>query len=224
MRIDIHVRIHVHLHATIMPRKGPSFKVSCLLAVDVDPICSANSFKRVQSARGRPRSNNIPCANVQGFGVPPESCWHARFKWAWVNTNGTILHLPVLEPILVGIGMFTGGTGFCPIAKFAAPCQRPNSSARTWHFSTKSRLFSALRRPRLRVCRLATKIRATNFQFHKKQLHPFPLENIFLPILHPLPPWRRLSTAKLQLEQVIPPICSTACRAPRAEPQRRRRG
>ena len=33
--------------------------------------------------------------------------------WLWVKTNGTILgevHHPFLEPILVGIGMFTGGT------------------------------------------------------------------------------------------------------------------
>ena len=34
--------------------------------------------------------------------------------WLWVKTNGTILGQlnspPILEPILVGIGMFTGGT------------------------------------------------------------------------------------------------------------------
>ena len=33
--------------------------------------------------------------------------------WPWVKTNGTILGVfgapPILEPILVGIGMFTGG-------------------------------------------------------------------------------------------------------------------
>ena len=37
-----------------------------------------------------------------------------RSNWPWVKTNGTILGLvnspPSLEPILVGIGMFTGGT------------------------------------------------------------------------------------------------------------------
>ena len=36
--------------------------------------------------------------------------------WPWVNTNGTIsgqVHHP-FESILVGIGMFTGGTGFDP--------------------------------------------------------------------------------------------------------------
>ena len=39
-------------------------------------------------------------------------------KWPWFNTNGTILGVfgapPILEPMLVGIGMFTGGRGFDP--------------------------------------------------------------------------------------------------------------
>ena len=37
-------------------------------------------------------------------------------SWLWVKTNATILGVfgasPILEPILLGIGMFTGGTGF----------------------------------------------------------------------------------------------------------------
>ena len=47
-----------------------------------------------------------------GFGVAL-----SRNIWLWVNTNGTMLGVgapPILEPILVGIGMFTGIRDFDP--------------------------------------------------------------------------------------------------------------
>ena len=57
---------------------------------------------------------------VTGGGSQPSGTWDYHFgkSLKWVNTNGIAFwgfsanSPPILEPILVGIGMFTGGMGF----------------------------------------------------------------------------------------------------------------